>query len=265
MPFTFAHPLYAVPFHRMGMFTLSLSGLILGSMAPDFEYFIALEPHQVIGHTFKGLLLEAIPLSILFAWLFHYVIKHALVLHLPSWFDLDRRAYQLIRSWRLRSYKDWLIFIGSVVIGFATHVFLDAWTHRSGWFVTAFPGMQQPIVAGIPLYKMMQHGLSLLGLTIEGVLLWKLLAGRRYSSADTVKSAPTPISFVRVSTASKVRYWGVVIFVVLLIVIAKFTISESSNMIGILVVSPLSGIMLGVTIASLMVKFRLLPLKLSNL
>ncbi|SEP14833.1 DUF4184 family protein [Paenibacillus sp. OV219] len=55
MPFTFAHPAYALPLKFINPRYLSATGLVLGSMAPDFEYFLTLEPHQTIGHSFSGL------------------------------------------------------------------------------------------------------------------------------------------------------------------------------------------------------------------
>jgi hypothetical protein len=50
LPFTFAHPSSSFPIKCIKPRYFSLVGLILGSMSPDFEYFIALEPYQIIGH-----------------------------------------------------------------------------------------------------------------------------------------------------------------------------------------------------------------------
>ncbi|OAB48362.1 hypothetical protein PBAT_01615 [Paenibacillus antarcticus] len=100
MPFTFAHPLYAAPLKLLKPKYMSLTGIILGSMAPDFEYFIALEPYQSIGHTTKGFFIQAIPLSILLAFVFHLLIKVPLTRNLPSLFDMDN-IYGLCRDWIL--------------------------------------------------------------------------------------------------------------------------------------------------------------------
>ncbi|MGO4276969.1 DUF4184 family protein, partial [Paenibacillus sp. TAF58] len=114
---------------------LSLTGLVLGSMAPDFEYFLALEPHQTIGHSFAGLFLQGIPLCLLFAYLFHTFVKEPLVLHLPSILDINRRGYSLLSSWGLQTLRDWFVYILSVSIGFLSHIALDAFTHESGYIV----------------------------------------------------------------------------------------------------------------------------------
>ncbi|MBA2937416.1 DUF4184 family protein [Paenibacillus sp. CGMCC 1.16610] len=129
MPFTFAHPTYAFPIKLISPRWLSTTGLVLGSMAPDFEYFLALEPHQVIGHSFAGLFLQGIPLCLLFAYLFHFYVKESLVLHLPSILNINRRGYDLLSSWRLRTFSDWFVYVLSVIIGFLSHITLDAFTH----------------------------------------------------------------------------------------------------------------------------------------
>lgn len=158
MPFTFAHPLYAFPLRSLKPAYFSLTGLILGSMAPDFEYFIALEPYQRIGHTHAGLLLEAVPLSVLFALLFHRIIRLPLAVHLPSIFGLDSRAYELLRPWTMNSILHWVVFVISVTIGFYSHLFVDHFTHQSGFFVERFPLLRHSF-AGIPLFKIAQHSL----------------------------------------------------------------------------------------------------------
>lgn len=51
MPFTLTHPALVV-FNKNKNF--NLLGLILGSMAPDFIYFILFNPSSNLGHTLNG-------------------------------------------------------------------------------------------------------------------------------------------------------------------------------------------------------------------
>jgi len=241
MPFTFAHPLYAIPIRSIKPAYFSLTGLILGSMAPDFEYFIALEPHQRIGHTHAGLWLEALPLSLLIALLFHRIIRMPLVCHLPSLYRIDSRAYELLRPWSLNSLIKWVIFVISVTIGFYSHLFVDHFTHQSGFFVGQFPVLLHP-VAGIPLYKIAQHSLSLIGLLGQALLLVSLL---RRVQPSTGKLPAT-------SGRQKLLFWSVAALIALLTVSLKLLLTESTNTVGILVVAPLSGGMLGILGASLL-------------
>ncbi|GFN31805.1 DUF4184 family protein [Paenibacillus xylaniclasticus] len=50
MPFTLFHPAFAVPFRRLLPGKLVLPGIVLGSMAPDLEYFVRMEAVGKIGH-----------------------------------------------------------------------------------------------------------------------------------------------------------------------------------------------------------------------
>src|SRR5690554_5675281 len=111
MPFTFAHPAVAIPFKYMSPQYFSLTGLVLGSMAPDFEYYFRLERYQSIGHSLPGLFLHALPVSIFLAVIFHYMIKESLALHLTSLFNLNERAYNIVGNWKLNSIHAWIVFL----------------------------------------------------------------------------------------------------------------------------------------------------------
>ena len=56
MPFTFAHPAAIIPINSRFKSKFCLTGLVLGSMAPDFEYFIRLKPYSAYGHNLIGFL-----------------------------------------------------------------------------------------------------------------------------------------------------------------------------------------------------------------
>ena len=65
-----------------------------------------------------------------------------------------------------------------------THLFLDAFTHPTGWFVQHFAPLQQPLLA-LPTYKWLQYGGGVFGL--GGCLLFALHAARHrpHRSAKT--------------------------------------------------------------------------------
>lgn len=244
MPFTFSHPIFAAPLKAAAPKYFSLSGLILGSMAPDFEYFLLLEPYRTIGHTIPGFFLQALPLSILFFILFHMLVKRPLAEHLPSWFRLDERAVALISDPRLRDWRQWLIFLISVTIGFATHIFIDEWTHRPGYFVRLFPFMQSYLF-GLPVFKFLQYSCSLAGLALQLGLILMFLSRVQPSSSGRLRR-----------TGDKWTYWGIVIAVGLFVTIGKLALTSSTNTLGILIVAPISGSLLGILIASIWARLR---------
>lgn len=239
MPFTFAHPFYIAPVKCIKPRYLSLTGLILGSMSPDFEYFIALEPYQRIGHTPWGLLLTAIPLSIVIMLLLQ-VIMRPFALHLPSRYDLDARAYGLWRSFDHRRLGSWIVFLLSVVIGFYSHVAIDAFTHASGYAVMRLMVLQH-IYFGLPVFKILQHSLSVFGLAAELLILWRVLA----------KASLSDPSFPRATARRKWMYWSSVLATSAVTTLLKLVLTSSANKLGILVVAPISGMLPGIAAAGL--------------
>jgi hypothetical protein len=53
----------------------------------------------------------------------------------------------------------------ALVFGALTHIIWDSFTHRSGMAVANLPAFRA-IVLGVPLYKVLQHGSTLLGLLL---------------------------------------------------------------------------------------------------
>ncbi|WP_256758165.1 DUF4184 family protein [Cohnella sp. WQ 127256] len=241
MPFTFAHPTYAFPLKFINPRWFSVTGLVLGSMAPDFEYFIALEPHRTIGHSFSGFVLQVIPLCILFAYLIHTFVKESLVLHLPSAFSLNRRAYSLLGIWSLRTLRDWIIYIVSVSFGFLSHVAVDAFTHEGGYMVQQLTVLQSTVLLDLPVYKILQHGLSMTGMMVIvgsiGVALYK--------TDPYTKVIPF------ITSKQKLFYWGFAAMVAVFMTGFKLLLTSGGNIIGMLVVAPITGFCAGILLASL--------------
>ncbi|MFB9328211.1 DUF4184 family protein [Paenibacillus aurantiacus] len=247
MPFTFAHAAYAYPIKRTAPRLFSPTGLVLGSMAPDFEYFVNLEPHVTIGHSVWGLLLHALPLSVLLAILFHQVVKRQLAVHLPAAFGLDQRAYQLLgKTGKLTSGTTWLLFLPSVAAGFLTHVVLDAFTHQSGFAVLRWPQLQETALLSLPLYKCLQHGLSLFGLLVIAYVI----------AAALWRASTERVIMPVVSARRKISYWLLAVVVAALVTAIKLIAADSGNTLGILVVAPLSGFCLGLVLSSILFKRR---------
>lgn len=241
MPFTFSHPIFAFPIKYISPKRISLTGLLLGSMSPDFEYFIMLEPYSRIGHSILGLILQAIPLSLLFAFIFHRFIKEQLAVHAPSAFGLNERIYSFIGEWKLKNKNDWMFFLISTTIGFFIHIGIDAFTHIQGYFVVHYTIFHKIIIFALPLYKVLQYSLSIIGLFITLVfMIYHLL----HSNPITSKK-------LKISTIQKYLFWFSSILCSVVITFLKILLTSSENTVGILVVAPISGLFLGVFITSL--------------
>lgn len=213
-------------------------------MSPDFEYFLRLEPYSTIGHSISGLALQALPLSVIFAYAFHCIIKGPLVSHLPSVFNLNHRAYRGLSQWRLQSVRAWLVFAISVAAGFFSHVFLDAFTHQHGAFVVRWEILQEVLFGGLPVYKVLQHSLSLLGLAMSFIVLVKWLLNNSPGSGSRAPDVPGK---------QKLLFWLCAVAVALVVTGGKLLTPTSKNIIGILVVAPISGLLLGLLVSSALV------------
>ena len=56
-----------------------LSALVVGSLAPDFRYFLNLAPRGHIGHSFKGIFIFCLPVGLAVLWIFQQVMKRPLI------------------------------------------------------------------------------------------------------------------------------------------------------------------------------------------
>lgn len=179
MPFTLAHPA-AVVYLKNTRF--NFTALILGSMAPDFLYFINFRPYGHFGHEFLGMFLLNLPLCFLLAYLFHNVIKSNLISHLPrpfdSWYGYLRTEKFMIHSW-----NDVWVFTYSSLFGMITHILWDGFTHSNGFFVSHISYLSRKVFLmgnhEVYVYKIIQHGSTIIGGIIVLIALYMLRDKRK--------------------------------------------------------------------------------------
>lgn len=178
MPFTPSHVAAAFPFRRS---RLVWSALIVGSMAPDFEYFLRLAPEGRHGHSLPGVFLLTLPLAIATLWLFHKFVKVPLVELMPE--ALERRLIPYTGEFRFGGVKRFALIVTSILVGVLTHLVWDSFTHPNGQAVLHWPALRQrvhlPILGDAPVYKALQYASTIFGLAF--LLVW-LMAW--YRSAD---------------------------------------------------------------------------------
>ncbi|HLJ55984.1 MAG TPA: DUF4184 family protein [Chthonomonadaceae bacterium] len=162
MPFTLSHPAAAVPFARLG---LPLSALVIGSMAPDFPYFVQWTAHFQLGHTVPGLLLFDLPAGLAALALFHGLLKWPLVALMPPG-HLERLA-RAARGFQIAAPDRLLRAAAAVLIGAATHLAWDSFTHSNSPIVERSTALRATVFGalwgGLPLYRLLQHGSSIAG------------------------------------------------------------------------------------------------------
>jgi len=134
MPFTFSHPAIVLPLTKARL-KLSATGLIVGSMIPDFEYFIRMIDITRYSHTLKGIFWFDVPFGLLVCFIYHLVVRNSLFDNLPS-FLKDRFSVYKKFDWSKYFLKNWAIVLVSLIIGALSHIVWDGVTHNTMFYVT---------------------------------------------------------------------------------------------------------------------------------
>jgi len=173
MPFTLSHPAAVLPLART---KLAFSALVAGAMAPDVGYFLTLSSRHAESHSIKGLFAFCLPAGLLLLLLFHKLMKEPLLTLLPA--AHRARIYPYAQDFRFTPASRFAIIVVSLLIGSATHLAWDSFTHETGWFVRQFPVMTAPLLnirdESIPAYKLLQHTSTIAGLLVlaAAYLVW---------------------------------------------------------------------------------------------
>lgn len=235
MPFTAAHPAIILPLLRFRYF--SATGLVIGSISPDFEYFLKMSVDDTHGHTVAGLIYFDLPVTIFLAWLFHVVVKKNLIGNLPLYFQ---RRSQALLEYDFVSYikNNGRVFLVSALLGASSHIFWDSFTHNNTYFTRALPFYEGTYVPydGVkyPLFYALQYISTGLGLTAMVIYIL------------TIKPSP-----MRVSSTPQVIYWITIMTILTAIVWIRFLAFPGDYNEGNLVVSIVSGLVLSLVCCGL--------------
>jgi hypothetical protein len=164
VPFTGSHPAAVLPL--LGT-PLPASALVIGSIAPDVPYFLAGRP---MGDTHTALAVLSTDLLIGAAvWLvWHGLFAGPALAAAPSGVRarLDGRVRVGVRV-RLRSVRDAALTVLALVVGAATHVLWDEFTHDWGWG-PAHLGALRATIGELPGYGWAQYASGVLGALVIG-------------------------------------------------------------------------------------------------
>ncbi|MFT2010139.1 DUF4184 family protein [Pontibacter sp. 13R65] len=236
MPFTFSHPAIVLPLQRLGS-RVSLTGLVIGSMAPDFEKLLKMGPGNTYSHTIVGVFWFSLPVSILLALLFHLVVRNALIDSLPH--ILRSRFYQFKSfDWVAHFNKHYKTIVVSVLIGAFSHLLWDAFTHKHSFVADMVPMLKFKYRIGImwmPVYLLLQLISSLGGLLYIMYEVYRL---------PKFPAVPAP-------AFSPWLYWGIVVLVASVVFGIRYWIEISHVMEFIF--SVLAAFLVGLILAPLLI------------
>lgn len=158
MPFTACHAAVAAPLARRG---LVLSALAVGSMAPDFEFFLRLSLVSRWGHSPAGIALFSLPAGLAALWLFHAVLKAPLLALLPPSL---RAALAPGAQFAFGPPRRFARIVASLAIGSLTHALFDSITHEADPAVQLIPWLRTvcplPLLPPQPVYHLLQYAFS---------------------------------------------------------------------------------------------------------
>jgi hypothetical protein len=167
MPFTVSHAAAALPVHALFR-RLPLAALMIGSMAPDFAFFVPFAPYRSSTHSIAGLFWFCLPVGLVLWCIFVRWIEHPTMALLPAaWRE------KLTPTGPITPRLVGLASLG-IVLGAGTHDLWDSFTHSHTWVTSAVPSWRarQPELGGARIYHLLQIASSVLGLAV--LALWLL-------------------------------------------------------------------------------------------
>jgi hypothetical protein len=154
---------------------LVLSALVVGSLAPDFRYFLNLAPRGHFGHSLKGVFFFCLPVGLAVLWIFQRVMKLPLISLAPE--RHQQRLAAQATPFRWGPAGRFVLILCSLFVGAISHLAWDAFTHDRGLVVRNLPDLRSPALEEFgthrPLYDVLQHGSSLLGMALLALWYWR--------------------------------------------------------------------------------------------
>lgn len=235
MPFTFSHPAAVLPFSYLPKKWFSLTALVIGSMVPDFEYFIRMKISALYSHTWSGLLWFDLPLGLLIMLMYVAIVKDKLITHLPLWFN--RRFSSSRGPAHKTNFFYIVIVIISILIGAASHILWDSFTHPAGYFVKHHHLLRHKTMVlhqHLEFYNILQH-LS----TIAGAVIIAFTIYRLPEDASTTASRKEIL-----------YYWLKIIGTAVLTLTIRILTGLKTVQYGDMIVTVISGLLIGLLLIS---------------
>ncbi len=243
MPFTLSHAALVLPATFLPKKTYSLTGLVIGSFVPDFEYFIRMRDYSIYSHTWLGLLWFDLPLAFMLAYIYHGVVRNALLENLPR--GIYVRFLQTKQfNWAEYVKTNWFVVIISILLGAASHIFWDSFTHYDGYFVKLFPTLRHHVMIfgiWIPLYNLCQHLSTLVGGLVVIYYIFQL-----------PKYEP-------VNQKSNMNYWIYIMIISLIIIVLKLFAGLNYRSFDQTIITVISSGLMAITVTSLLFRAKFAP------
>lgn len=240
MPFTFSHPAIILPLKYLPRKWFSLTGLIVGSLTPDFEYFIRMKVQSNYSHTTYGIFWFDLPLAISLCFIFHNIVRDDLFKNLPKNIQPRILAYTEF-NWNNYFKRNWIVIIISTLIGIVSHLFWDSFTHDNGYFVNKISVLRDSLFLfdkEIPILKIAQHLSTLIG----GIIIMTTISKLPKNNTSTCSSNKT--------------YWPLLIIFTTIIILIRLLTILNYKVYSHIIVSGISAFLISFTLTPFVIKLK---------
>ncbi len=172
MPFTLAHPAVVIPLKKPLQKWGVLSALIIGSMTPDFSYFLPFGISRYETHSFLALFWFCLPVGLVFYYAYHMLLAPVLLSISPQGFKQRVNADVM-----LGKFPSTNIFsvIFSLIIAAATHIVWDLFTHPPHHIVEPLSSWMNIVLIQfdgytVQVFRALQHISTFVGIGL--IIYW---------------------------------------------------------------------------------------------
>lgn len=158
MPWTFSHPAAVLPLRSLGAVQFPLVPLMLGSLTPDFGYYLGSSGAARLAHSFTGVLVFCLPAGLLGLALLSVLWR--LIIHLVP--NPHRAALETLSAPSFPfNGKAFCVTSTAIVLGALTHVVWDSFTHATGEAVARIVFLREHLFTlggrDVAVYTLLQH------------------------------------------------------------------------------------------------------------
>ncbi|WP_219818766.1 MULTISPECIES: DUF4184 family protein [unclassified Streptomyces] len=201
MPFTLSHPAAVLPLMRRPFVP---AALVAGALAPDVPYFLnTLGVSETSPEDWYGPLLNAtethslgvgpavgLPLAVMLVAVYR-MLRAPVTALLPSGLRLPEPERTTGLPAKAR-HTLWLLL--SALIGIASHLVWDSFTHGDGFLVTHVQALRAPALGGLTGARMLQSASTVFGLAAVGLCLWRRRDRLRSHGGTGTVARPGPVT-----------------------------------------------------------------------
>ncbi len=192
---------------------------------------------SIYSHTYIGLLWFDLPLGIVLTFIFHTIVRNAFINNSPTFFQ-SRLSTFISFDWNNYFRKNCSIVLLSILVGAASHLIWDSFTHEQGFIVQQFSMFRNNIKIDnqqVSIFKILQHTSTLVGCITIVFLVWRLPKGG-------------------ISKKINYTYWIVSLCLFAVIIAIQFLMTTNESLYGNIIVTGISAGLVALIVTPLLVQ-----------